>query len=269
MEVFIKEQRREWIKEQLSAITNKKKIPRKDFESLVGVISFCSQVIVCLRAPLRYFYEKQTIFRKPEMIRYKNITLSRRDKFVAKWLLMYLHEWKGVAPIASTIWQSPDLSIWTDAGTASTDAKGHRWGMGAWVEGTGEYISEPWPQELLNEAVSIKSGNLSVPFLEVFIILVAVLTFAPIGCRILVKSDSVPAVNIVNKRWSKENDRINNYLGKFDLECSKKNISVQVKQVARTTNKIPHFLAAGRENHPAQKNQLTVKKKAFHLTTLY
>lgn len=133
--------------------------------------------------------------------------------------------------------------------------------MGAWCQETGEYFSQPWDQEIMMVAQMENKSSISVPFLETYVILTAVLTLGRDQKKILVYTDSVTASNIVNKRYCKKNQKLNSYIARFDLECTNRNIVLQVRQVPREENKVAHLLACGKVEGP--KSNGVIKRECY------
>ena len=65
MVVFIKEERRQYLLSTLQGFQTQNlrssfaMMSRIKFDSLIGIVNFCAQVIRCLTAPLRHFFGKQ------------------------------------------------------------------------------------------------------------------------------------------------------------------------------------------------------------------
>jgi hypothetical protein len=249
MIVFIKEERKKFLLENLQKhITRSARGPfysilKSHFDSLIGIINFCAQVIRCLRAPLKHLFAKQAEYDKLGT-ECKKVVLKKRDNFVCRWLHFYLQQWSGITAITATVWQEPQIFIWTDAGNQATHG-GEVWGIGAWCRELGSFISEPWDQKTLQLAKSKKSGELSVPFLESYSIMAAVLSLSPDHSHVLVHTDCAPAANICSGRWSKTSDTLNNFIGFFDFECTKRDIVFQVVHVPREENFGAHYLSQG------------------------
>ena len=111
--------------------------------------------------------------------------------------------------------------------------------MGAHCVETGTYICEPWHPVILEQARTQESGNVSVPFLESFCILVAVLTLGRADANIFVNTDCTAAADICSDRWCKTNTYLNNYIAYFDYECARHGILMQVEE--RDTWRTPAF----------------------------
>jgi ribonuclease HI len=88
-----------------------------------------------------------------------------------------------------------------------------------------------------------------------------VLSLARDGERILLIMDSTPAVKILQRRWSKKNERINSYIARFDYICTTRNIHVQVEHAGRQGNWAAHFLAYNRIDLASKHQKLTKEKK--------
>jgi hypothetical protein len=91
MEVSLTTCRKDSLLQKLGELEGKN-ISKKKYDSLVGVVSFCAQVIPCLRAPLKHLICKQTIFRQPEKMQLKSIPLGDRDRFIVRWLKFCLEK---------------------------------------------------------------------------------------------------------------------------------------------------------------------------------
>jgi len=134
----------------------------------------------------------------------------------------------------------------TDAGYKVDTQSGEVWGMGAHCVETGTYICEPWHPDILEQARTKESGNVSVPFLESFCILVAVLTLGRANANIFVNTDCMSAAHICSGRWCKTNNYLNNYIAYFDYECARHGVLMQVEAVSRKEIPGAHLLSQGK-----------------------
>lgn len=241
--VFMKTSRREYLIVQLTLLRERAYFTKPELENLVGVISFCSQVMACLAAPLQYLIQKQTAWRT-KMVGVKSSQVTRRENFIMRWILYYLQNWKGTLSIHSTIWTTADIIIYTDIGTANTPTTAA--GIGAWSPTTNCYVSEPWQLDILRASLTEKKSNLSVPFLETYGVMVAVLALAGNNQKVQVFCDNDAATKILGKRWCKTSDRLNNYIASFDLLCTNRSLVLQVQLIGRERNSVADFLASGR-----------------------
>ena len=145
MIIIMKPERKRHIEACLqSYLSTTSEISMQAFDSLIGILSFCSQVILCLRGPIKFFFDKQTKGRRESA---KYLTSQKRELATCKWILFYLNRWSGVTSIYRTLWLKTDLNIFSDAGTKTHS--GEVWGIGAYCRETGEYISECWSPEIL------------------------------------------------------------------------------------------------------------------------
>ena len=120
--------------------------------------------------------------------------------------------------------------------------------MGAWCQTTGEYISEPWVDSVFRESRTDPESKFpSVPFLECYGILSAVITLAGRNKLVQVFCDSETAAFICNKRWCKTSDVLNSYIADFDIKCTDRALFVQVQSIPREKNTEAHTLAYGRQ----------------------
>jgi hypothetical protein len=218
-----------------------------ELETLIGILQFCAQVIVCLSSALQHLIKKQTAWRSRASNKFFRAKLSGHQSFAIKWLHFYLEHWSGTLPLCRTIWSHPDVVIYSDIGTEETEHV--VWGLGAWCQTSGEYISEPWTQSVFDESeVSTGSGANSVPFLETYGVLSAVLTLARSHQQVQVYCDNTTAAQICKKRFCKTSDTLNSYIAFYDIECTNRGLFVQVQQIPRTENRVSHTLGYGR--HP-------------------
>ena len=237
------------------------------FDSLVGIISFCSQILLCLKGPLRFFIETQTEYRKKSQK--ASVGLGKREIFACKWILYYFGQWEGVIPICRTVWLGTHLRIVTDAGTTPVFPNGVMRGMGAHCIETGGYFSEAWNPEIVDQSRTIKTRHISVPFLETFTVLTAVLTFGRDNMNIHVQTDNTSAAQICSSRWCNTNDILNKYIAFYEFQCAKRGILVQVEQKDRIFNLGAHHLAAGNVGEAARYAQLTTPYLAARLHQLF
>src|SRR6185312_501461 len=110
------------------------------------------------------------------------------------------------------------------------------WGIGSFCRETKEYLSEPWECSIYRQAVSERTGERSVPFLETYGVLISVLALGRPGTKIRVYSDCAPAVIAITKRWCKTNQLTNLYIGSFDMICTNNCMYVQVEKISRDDN---------------------------------
>jgi len=214
----------------------------QSFDSIISIISYCSQVIWWLKGLLRFLIARQT---KQRCKQSPFFTLTRREIAACQWILFYIKEWSGRTPINRTVWLHTDLHIIADAGYKVYTHGGEVWGMGAHCLETGAYICEPWNPKILEQSKAKKSGNVSVPFLESTCILIAVLTLGRDNTNILVHTDSKAAANICSGRWSKTNQFLNDYIAYFDFECATRRVLMQVEAVPRKLIPGAHLLSQG------------------------
>ena len=254
MIVFIKLERREHLVETLTELKESKVWSKSKLDSLIGVLTFCATVIHCLRAPLRQFLVMQTFMEKPKNRHLTSFGVPKHVKFVCSWILHYLSTWNGEASITRLFNPKPKRTIFVDAGTLLVSEE--IWGLGAWCRETGEYISVPWPTSVYEESKSAKSGKPSAPFLETYAVLTAILTLGGLDYDIdvalrdpeadlAVVVDCEPAQKILNKRWCKTNDVLNNYIAYTDLLSTKRYVYSHVQAISRKDNYGAHHLSHG------------------------
>ena len=143
------------------------------------------------------------------------------------------------------------------------------WGMGAHCIETGGYFSEAWNPEIVDQSRTIKTRHISVPFLETFTVLTAVLTFGRDNMNIHVQTDNTSAAQICSSRWCNTNDILNKYIAFYEFQCAKRGILVQVEQKDRKFNPGAHHLAAGDVEQPTRYAQLTTPYLAARLHQLF
>lgn len=194
--------------------------------------------------------------------------VTAHDKFVCRWLVYYLEKWSGITPISSTVWSGPQLTIFTDIGTRLA-LSGVIWGIGAWCRESGEFISQPWKKKFYDQARVKETGEISVPFLESYAIMAAVLTLTPNAHRVQVYTDCSPAAQICSSRWCKTNSLLNRYIAYFDFECTNRDIFFQVTHLEREDNFGAHHLSQGQLFKARDLVPLTVKRGLINLETLF
>ena len=252
MIVFIKKERRQHIEETLRNLKESKQWSKQKLDSLIGVLSFCAPVIQCLKAPLRQFIAKQALMNRPGNRYKRSFVVHDHVVFVCDWILSYLEQWDGEASITRLFRPRPKRTIYVDAGTLLVSDE--IWGIGAWCQETGEYISEPWPRRIFEESKT-DSGRISAPFLETYAVLTAILTLGGMECDIdltikdnrdlAIIVDCEPAAKIFNKRWCKTNNVLNNYIAYTDLMSTKRYVHSHVQAVPRESNWGAHYLSHG------------------------
>ena len=244
MIVFIKEERRLHIEETLKELKDSKEWSKQKLDSLIGVLTFCAPIIRCLRAPLRQFIAMQVFMNRPGRRYKRTFAVNNHIIFVCDWILSYLSQWNGEASIVRLFNPRPRRTIYVDAGTLPIF--GEVWGIGAWCQETGEYISVPWLPHVYEESKT-PAGRISAPFLETFAVLTAILTLggsdSDIDLAIIV--DCEPAAKIFNKRWCKTNNILNNYIAYTDLASTNRYICSHVHAVLRENNWGAHYLSHG------------------------
>lgn len=139
--------RKAYLKEKLKNLLQLAQCTRGQFESIVGIISFCRSGINCLQDPLQALDAKQTVIRRIMKSKWQIVKLSDADTFVCKWLLYLLNRWEGKA----CIFTIPDITINSDIGALRLGRRD--WGIGAYCFETKDYVSSYWSDRVVRAKI--------------------------------------------------------------------------------------------------------------------
>lgn len=179
------------LKSLIGNMLSMKKITVKQFESIIGLMSFCARAIPSARAFLRRFYDLLASLRvrKP----YYLIRVTQEVKQDAQVWMDFLNDFNGECYIPDKLWVSNEvLELFTDAaGRADL-------GCAAYL--AGQWIQYRWPTEWAN---TDKLKDIS--FLELIPIILALYTWASKfeNKNIIFRTDNQALVAVINKRTSK------------------------------------------------------------------
>ena len=210
--------------QKIHHLLSKRKASLVALQSLLGSLNFLCKAVAPGRAFLRRLIGLTVGLKKPHH-------LVRISKGARLDLLMWLHflsHFNGVSAFLSQHWESNEaLDLFTDAAAGI--------GFGAYFKG--KWIQGRWPQDILLHPPSIA-------FLELFPILMALLSWAPLMAnrKITFHTDNLAVVHIVNKQ-SSPCRRIMHLLRLLVLQCLKHNVCFRAVHVPGVFNDIADSLS--------------------------
>jgi hypothetical protein len=194
----------------------------KEFESIVGLMAFCSKALASSRAFLRTFYDVLASVKSRNPIFSIKITCEIREN-IKVWL-DFLQKCNGVCYITGNDWISNDsLQLFSD----SADL-----GCAAFL--AGKWIQYQWPKHWKNQPITR-----DITFLELVPIVLGLFVWglALSNTKILFRIDNLALVNIVNKRTSKSK-RIMSLVRPIVLYTMRYGIQFKTKHIEGTNNQI-------------------------------
>ncbi|CAC5421755.1 unnamed protein product [Mytilus coruscus] len=227
------------LRSQLQPMTIKRKIKFKDFESLVGLLAFCSRAVPSSRAFLRRFYNAIASFRVKKPFFSVRITSEIRED-VMVWL-EFLKSFNGDSYIIGLNWTDNDIL------QLFTDSAGHaELGCGSYFNG--KLVQFKWPDSWVG--LNILQD---ITFLELVPILLALCIWAPVlkNSKILFRTDNIALFDILNKRTSKSK-RVMSIIRPFVLRTMHYNIQFKAKHiVVRQVQKVSTIAGGYTGNSPS------------------
>lgn len=192
MMVRIPEDKLEKLKSSLQYLLTRKKIFLKEFESLVGLLSFCSRAIPSSRAFIRRFYDLiASVGRKKP---YYMLRVNWEVKADALLWLEFLDKFNGQCYFPERVWTSNEvLKLFTDSSGNS--------GLGCGAFFNGKWVQFRWPSSWVDSPI-LKNMTL----LELIPVVLAMYLWAPLlkTKKIIFNIDNMALVSVVNKRTSKD-----------------------------------------------------------------
>jgi len=181
----------EKLKLEILNLLKMKKIKLRNFESLIGQMSFCARAIPSARAFLRRFYDLLSVIKikKP----FYKIRITNEVKSDALVWLEFLQNFNGECYILEKYWLSNEaLELFTDSSGNESLGCGTYFG--------GEWIQWKWPENWSGSDI-IRD----ITLLELVPIVLALFTWTLKfeGKRLLFRTDNNALVTIINKRTSK------------------------------------------------------------------
>ena len=172
----------------LNTIIVKKKITRKELESLTGMLAFCTRALPSGRAFSRRLYASLSKVKKPHYL--IRVTTGMRDDLEI-WK-SFLKNFNGICYIQDSNWISnSDLQLFTDS------AGGKSLGCAAYLNGQWAVLNWPrvWPDEIFAD----------ITYLEIIPIAMAICLWKEKFSRkkILFHCDNLAVMSILNTKTSK------------------------------------------------------------------
>lgn len=169
----------------------------KELQSLTGVLNWACSVVHPGRAFMRRIIDHTIVvdrtMREGGGYRSNRAAIPESVRADIGWWQRFAPEFNGVSLLYEVEWtQSTKLELYTDACQK---------GFGAtWKH---RYIFGPWSREVL--ALAQRQSKLSMPFLELYSILLAVAAWGQswAGRKILLHTDCMPALHAINSRSSR------------------------------------------------------------------
>lgn len=190
MMVLIPPEKISKLKTSLEFLLSRKKVTRKDLESVVGLMSFCSRAIPSSRAFLRRLYDLIAQVKEP----FYRIRLGQELKSDIRMWLQFLVNFNGQCFFPEKYWISNDsINLFTDSSGNPS--------LGCGAYNNGRWAQMQWPSSW---RFSDLMRNMS--FLELVPIVLAMFLWAPefTKKKILLHTDNAALCSIINKRTSKD-----------------------------------------------------------------
>lgn len=190
MVVLIPQEKRDKLKNMLLSLISKKKIARRELESIVGLMSFCARAIPSSRAFLRRFYDLISSVKYPS----HKIRLNPEIKEDVNIWLLFLDKFNGYCFFPDKLWISNEIvHLFTDS-SGNPDLGCGAYNYGSWAQCR-------WPNsKRFRDLMSNMSLLELIPIVMAMFLWVA--QFA--NKKILFHTDNLALVSIINKRTSKE-----------------------------------------------------------------
>lgn len=188
--VLIPDEKLNRLKTSLEFLLGRKKVTRRDLESIVGLMSFCSRAIPSSRAFLRRFYDTISGVKEP----YYRIKLNQELKSDIRLWLQFLEDFNGQCFFPEKYWTSNEsICLFTDA------SGNHSLGCG--VFNNGRWTQMRWPT-----AWRFSDIMRNMSFLELVPIVLAMFLWAPefTKKKIMLYTDNAALCSIINKRTSRD-----------------------------------------------------------------
>lgn len=172
-----------WVKKRTATIT--------ELQSLTGVLNWAAKVVRPGRLFLRRIIDHSSSLPQADRMTQRDIpTTVFKD---IKWWREFVSEWNGVSLFYNPVWvdAGTDLHMFTDACNTGYGARcGRHWIAGEW---------SPKQLETARNSRKSKSNHLSMPYLELLALVIAVTTWAALWPRqrIILRSDCVPVVQAI------------------------------------------------------------------------
>ena len=171
------------LRSELSRCYDRRSIPKRELQSLTGLLQFATKVIRPGRPFLRRLYAMQDIGSHPDHFIRLNIP-ARADIL---WWKLFAEDWNGISMFWDVSNQSAEIQVTSDASGS--------WGCGAFWESKWFHFS--WPTSLQNVPIATK---------ELIPIVVAAAVFGHQwrGHLVEFKVDNMAVVHVLNNTYSKD-----------------------------------------------------------------
>lgn len=213
----------EELRDIITNILSRKKVSLREFQSIVGKLSFFSRAVRSSRAFLRRFYDVMV-----------NITRAhhklRITEAIKKDLCMwssFLENYNGVSYIPPEIWSDSDiLQLFTDSAGSP--------GLGCGCFFHGDWAFFQWPESWCKKEV-LKD----ITFLEMVPVLLAIMLWGDRlkNSRVLLRIDNEALVVIINKQTTRSK-RLMELVRQFVLLAMEFGIIFKAKHITTHCNKI-------------------------------
>lgn len=222
------------LKTHICNLLPKKKCRIKVFESMVGLMSYCSRALPSARAFLRRFYD--LLASVPTKRPHYFIRISQEVKADAYVWLEFLNNFNGSCFIPEKFWTSNDtMELFTDATASAT------LGCGAYL--SGQYLQYKWPSDWVD-----KGFLKDITFLELVPVVMALYAWAPHfqNKKILFRIDNEALCVVINKRTSKSK-LVMQLIRPLVLFTLCNNTQFKAKHIPGTSNQIADSLSRFQE----------------------
>ena len=174
---------------------------RKDLQSLIGTLSFAAKVVPAGRSFLRRMLDTLAVADRTNA---RTVHLSDDFRADLRWWHRFSAEWNGRSVIPTPFWSNPAFkppnAQWAITDDLYTDAC---------LDGYGAVFGKHWTHGRWTHAQRVaaqRAQTLSMPYLEMLAIALALATWAPLlsGRRLTVRSDAKSAVEAFRTGTSKD-----------------------------------------------------------------
>lgn len=221
--VAVPEEKMSKISEKIQRALQASEMSLREIQSLIGSLSFICRAVAPGRPFLRRLIDLTCGVKK----QWHKIKLSSGAKADMKMWAVFLSEFNGVSIIPEQMWVgNEDLELFTDA--SGSQGFGGYFG-GRWFQGR-------WPGDI--------GTTRSIAWMEFFPVAVAVVLWCHLlqGKRILIRSDNVAVVSILNKQTSKC-PVIMRLLRFVVLQCLKYNTVISARHLPGESNEVADSLS--------------------------
>ena len=204
------------ILQDIQVVIHAKKCRVKQLQALAGRLNFITKAV-----PHGHPFSRRIYDMFSDMKLQWHVTITTELKKDLQMWTKFIQEYGGWTPILLPT--MPVINLFTDAATTETLGWGAWWGT-AWAWDT-------W------DPVFMRSFNLSIDFLELFAVVVAVWIWSPqfANKHVIVHSDNQPTVAVVNSKMSKSSSML--VLLRFlTLHCMLNNITITANFVPGSAN---------------------------------